>query len=111
MTDQIKCEGCGICCMEMTTPPGYGVIILGYSSWLDEGDILRVREMPDELKVEIIEAMGATERSSICEELPCCWLDLSTKRCKHYDLRPSICREFEVGCEACLSSRRSAGDE
>jgi uncharacterized protein len=40
---------------------------------------------------------------------PCLWLDLDTLRCRHYDIRPRVCREFEPGEEDCLDFRRKAG--
>ena len=43
------------------------------------------------------------------EEVPCCWLDLQTKQCRFYEFRPDICRDFEVGSEACIGSRRLYG--
>jgi Fe-S-cluster containining protein len=36
---------------------------------------------------------------------PCFWLDQQTNRCKHYDLRPRVCREFERGGPECLAWR------
>lgn len=33
--------------------------------------------------------------------LPCIWLDLETRRCKHYDLRPQRCRDLAVGEAGC----------
>jgi hypothetical protein len=37
--------------------------------------------------------------------LPCLWLDLETRRCRHYEWRPDVCRLFEVGCGPCLDWR------
>lgn len=36
---------------------------------------------------------------------PCCWLDPITKRCLHYEHRPTICREFEMGGVDCRGWR------
>ena len=40
---------------------------------------------------------------------PCCWLDLTTKRCRRYDERPQACRDYVVGREDCLACRRAFG--
>jgi uncharacterized protein len=40
---------------------------------------------------------------------PCVWLDLETRQCKHYDLRPATCRHFVPGDDLCLEDRRSQG--
>lgn len=37
----------------------------------------------------------------------CIALDRETMLCRIYDLRPAVCREFEVGAEDCLAERRS----
>ena len=39
----------------------------------------------------------------------CIWFDPDTKGCSHYEHRPMICREFEVGGEDCLRIRGKAG--
>jgi Fe-S-cluster containining protein len=43
------------------------------------------------------------------EELPCLWFDAETLRCRHYDYRPPMCREFEVSEEDCLAWRKRCG--
>ena len=32
---------------------------------------------------------------------PCYWLDEETRQCMHYEHRPRVCREFELGGEDC----------
>jgi Fe-S-cluster containining protein len=32
---------------------------------------------------------------------PCIWLDLETRRCKHHEHRPRVCRDFKTGSTAC----------
>ena len=36
---------------------------------------------------------------------PCFWLDMETRRCKHHEHRPRICRDFETGSPQCLEWR------
>lgn len=37
--------------------------------------------------------------------LPCLWYDAETRQCKHYEHRPEVCREFEMGGDDCLEMR------
>jgi Fe-S-cluster containining protein len=37
---------------------------------------------------------------------PCIWLK-SDGTCRHYEHRPQVCRDFEVGCKACLRFRET----
>jgi hypothetical protein len=39
--------------------------------------------------------------SGLPDEIPCAFLDETTKRCRHYDHRPKICQEFKVGDWKC----------
>jgi Fe-S-cluster containining protein len=39
------------------------------------------------------------------DDAPCVWYDAATKRCRHYENRPAVCREFEVGGPECLTWR------
>jgi Fe-S-cluster containining protein len=40
---------------------------------------------------------------------PCLWLHVPSKRCRHYNHRPSICRNFPLGGEECRFLRREQG--
>jgi Fe-S-cluster containining protein len=107
-----SCEGCGACCMDQAAPPMYAVI---YSELavgdpdrireLEEGeftaeDVKRVRNLPDEATESLAEYL----LSPVMQPLyfsPCIWLDQSTMRCRFYEHRPSICRDFDPGCVEC----------
>lgn len=107
---QISCSGCGACCREMVTPPMYVALLIN-PAWLgDDEDSQRVRELPDDLRHELLDDF---ERRRICDHAGrryvCLWFDEATKGCKHYELRPSICREFEMGSEECHGWRREYG--
>lgn len=40
--------------------------------------------------------------------IPCLWYDEETKRCRHYEHRPEVCRDaIKPGDDACLQTRRS----
>ena len=56
--------------------------------------------LPADLVDELL-AAGKREDSEIC-----LWLDEATGRCKYYEHRPILCREFELGGDVCLSVRK-----
>lgn len=96
------CEHCGLCCMHVRTPPFYG-----------EGDPT-YQALPPELKKEIHDWVMTSPRYDLMVKFdgeinPCIWLDLVTGKCKHYDLRPEICRDYEVGNDSCRSVRQKVG--
>ena len=37
----------------------------------------------------------------------CLWFDAENRVCKHYEWRPQVCHEYELGGYACLEKRRS----
>jgi Fe-S-cluster containining protein len=45
------------------------------------------------------------------DDYPCLWLDRETGRCRHYDYRPSTCRDFEPGSSDCEFARGQFGLE
>lgn len=69
----IQCKGCGLCCMWVSKPP-FG----------------------DDEKKPDIEIVPNAYNS------PCCWLDLDTRECRHYEHRPELCKKFERGGKDCL---------
>jgi Fe-S-cluster containining protein len=38
----------------------------------------------------------------------CLWFDAVTRQCKHYEHRPQLCRDYELGGQACLLRRSEA---
>ena len=42
---------------------------------------------------------------------PCIWLDLDSRRCKHHEFRPRVCRDFEIGSSGCRQWRRYYRDK
>lgn len=92
--DGITCDNCGLCCDGQALLPLSGAIVDG-------------RALPPEIEVELRQMLRDNRRTS---SEPCVWLD-KDGRCTHYDLRPSTCRDFEVGGEGCLDVRElRAGD-
>lgn len=107
----VSCDGCGACCLMQCSPPMYVY-------WLDmpesddnrdDEDWCRVNSLPEPLKEELREYRRKIRESSgdgpNFDDFACIWLDESTMKCKHYEHRPSICRDFQVGSEECLGWR------
>lgn len=89
----VDCHDCGgRCCTTMGYPPFL---------WEDEEFIA----LPPPLQDDIAAAVRARRGD---QGLPCIWLDIDGGgRCRHYALRPDICRDFEAGGEDCLAIRQA----
>ena len=92
----LSCDNCGACCVAMGHPQFYRTS--------DNADWNR---LPEDLKREVSEHIDALTDLDIGS--PCIWLDMKTKQCKHYDHRPQMCRDFEIGNPHCLRMRESYG--
>jgi Fe-S-cluster containining protein len=60
--------------------------------------------MPNELDVLSPPLRREVERATR-EGVPpggCLWFDRAKKACLHYDERPEVCRQFELGGEECV---------
>ena len=86
------CGGCGVCCLEQSVPP-----------FLDDIDFV-----PRELLAEVLEVLKHEDERT-AQKLPCSWFDTQTRKCKHHEHRPNICREYETGGELCLEIREKYG--
>lgn len=98
---------CGACCLHMGMPP---------FDCYDDDDIEFVG-LPDELKRELEQVWDShfgdqkekfEGRISNNTGGACAWLDLETRKCRHYEHRPAICRNFEPGCDVCQEDREIA---
>lgn len=79
-----NCDGCGACCRNQPFPPF-------------------TRHDSDTLPAHLVdELLGAGKRE---DPEACLWLDEVTGRCTHYEHRPILCREFELGGDVCLYVR------
>lgn len=85
------CDDCGNCCA------GQG--FLPYGGTKLDGTF---RSLPREIKADLKAKMDAKPYF----EGRCIWFDPAIKGCKHYDLRPSVCQNFEIGGESCLRRRK-----
>lgn len=90
-----SCHACGACCLKMESPPFVP----------NHPDDLHVAKLPDEVRKNYKRGMEARARAGWPEGTPCFWFDLETRKCRHYEYRPLVCRQFQRGCAACLSYR------
>lgn len=99
-----NCNDCGACCTGQAALP---IHLVGRQDLRTPG----VNPLPPDLKAElqalVIEYL-TTEFPP--DDSPCIWYDAQTKRCRHYDYRPTLCRdEVKPGDAACLRWRLDCG--
>lgn len=87
-----KCLACHACCMFCGLPP---------TTTREE-----FNSLPQNLRDEIMTTYNATRTTSG----PCLWLDQESGTCRHYEHRPKICRDFEIGGGECLLLIERAGE-
>jgi Fe-S-cluster containining protein len=96
-----NCDTCnGACCRHVVSPPFYGA---GDPTW----ERLQT-ERPD-LVAEMFADLQRRKDAGLATmdyEAPCHWLDRDSGKCRHYDLRPEICRDYDVGDEPCIKARK-----
>ena len=110
-----SCDKCGACCTHMATPPMFaaffpprGKKMPKFMFGTEDHDIVKTfsRALWAETRALFDEAWK-TNRSA--KDVPCFWFDEATRRCRHWEFRPTICREFEVGGEDCKDHRERVG--
>ncbi len=79
------CSDCGACCMGMNLAPIFNPLL------------------PLTMRQALEGVLDGYCAGDDCT--PCLWLDRTTGQCIHYELRPDVCREFEVGGEGCMRHR------
>lgn len=96
----VTCHNCGACCLNMAVPPYEGDEIESLILQNQQGyvDLILARE----LRTVQLQLVGT-------DEIPCLFLDPFTRKCRHHEHKPQVCRDFEVGGEHCLATRRDAG--
>lgn len=110
------CDGCSACCESIGLPPfevpnpDLGPVPRKpLSPWAVETyspDLDTFLSMPAELRAE--HARLVTEIDADPSGQPCAWLDRENKRCRHYEYRPVVCREWQPGGKGCVHARRGA---
>lgn len=97
------CSDCGACCTGQAALPIHLVN--------DNVSLESVTPLPPELAAELRAETERFLRDGFPPDgSPCIWYDAETKRCKHYEYRPVICRdEVQPGDDSCRRWRRSVG--
>lgn len=101
-----NCNDCGVCCMEQTALP----IHLAYDE--SNSGMTPCAPLPPELREELLalRAKWDAEDSWPEDGSPCIWFDQEKRQCKHYEHRPTLCRDaVKVGDESCRKWRRAYG--
>ena len=100
-----SCDGCGCCCQ------GIGSPILLYRPYpgLKGPHPFRPPGIPEVLIREIEDIFGGLMRGQEPQE-QCLWYDAATRRCRHYEWRPQVCRDYELGGIGCLLAREERLD-
>jgi Fe-S-cluster containining protein len=96
-----SCDGCGLCCEGIGSPVALYASRPGWESQHP----FRPEGLPDELVREIDEQFAGIYRGQEPQER-CVWFDSQARRCRHYEWRPQVCRDYELGGTACLLLRR-----
>src|SRR5690349_5952492 len=100
-----SCAGCGLCCEGKGSPV---VLYASRPEWQTEHPF-RPPGLPVELIREIDEHFAGLYRGQESPE-SCLWFDAEARRCRHYEWRPQVCRDFELAGTACLTLRRAIAD-
>jgi Fe-S-cluster containining protein len=106
------CKDCGACCFEQGSPTGYLVLLNAADrgekleeAWGEPDDISRFKVLPAEALADLCQYRTALMAGFIEGDVPCCWFDEETLRCRYYEWRPEICRELKPGSEGCQGWR------
>ena len=89
------CKQCGACCREMNSPPFLGM------------DDPYFAGLPPAIRASYERGMAGREFTGWPDGVPCFWLT-EEGRCRYYQYRPEVCRDFEPGGESCLAWRQAA---
>src|SRR5436190_2135207 len=100
----VTCDGCSDCCQHVGSPPFLLDCIDGVIQRLD-ADASRTDY--ESLMAAPAEAQAAYVEHRLSSDGPCVGLDSISRRCRYYEFRPDICRNFEVGGRWCVLLRGS----
>ncbi len=103
------CEGCGVCCLHM----GYPAYIRADTS-APGAPASRAEPywetLPPHLKDELNAYIDAYRHDRDGLDAVCVWFDLGTRRCRHHEYRPQVCRDFRAGSRGCKDWREYYAD-
>jgi Fe-S-cluster containining protein len=95
--------------MEQESPPGYlAMMVFGVDYKASFDDWERLKTLPTNLLQELVDYRAhLIEHKTHPNKGICIWFDETTKRCKHYELRPDVCREVvKCGDASCIGWRK-----
>ena len=120
-----NCTGCGVCCLHMgypafmlprekatetqidSQPEVRKLLAVGWT----RSELLSGHEgeqywhgLPMELKNEWLEYVQSYTRENELDG-PCFWLDRETRKCRHHEFRPNVCRDLRIGSQLCRQWR------
>lgn len=108
----LDCQSCGACCV--STGDGAAVREHGYAD-LSEEDVVR---LPPRIRRQLqpVEVDDEIHFATRAKRLPsgtygCRYLEGTPGQrcsCEIYDVRPAVCRDFQVGGATCLAARLAA---
>jgi Fe-S-cluster containining protein len=95
-----SCDGCGLCCEGIGSP----VALFASRPGWEQNHPFRFPGMPDGLVQEVDDHFSGLFRGQEPQER-CLWFDPATRKCRHYEWRPQVCRDYELAGETCLLRR------
>lgn len=98
-----NCDQCGACCTGQAALP---IHLVG-----DQFRMAPVSPLPPELAKELKDTVARFMKYGFPPDgSPCIWYDAEKKQCKHYEHRPTLCRdEVKPGDDGCRRWRRKVG--
>jgi Fe-S-cluster containining protein len=134
----VECRGCGVCCLHMGYPPFVRPVAPMSAAEIDSDkqllaqiavdphrrqDLLRGRTgekwwflLPEAQRQELEEYIANYQPKNYEGNVetfdgPCYWFDMETRRCRHHEHRPKVCRDFETGSQQCHEWRNYYWDK
>ena len=101
-----SCDGCGLCCEGIGSP----VLLYQTRPELQGPHPFRPAGLPQDLIDEIDRHFAGVPRGHEPQER-CLWFDPKSRRCRHYEWRPQICHEYELGGPQCVTLRAERARE
>lgn len=112
----VTCDGCGGCCETIGSPPFPFLppsLTTGEfpDSWGDDDPDKPLWDTMPAEALAILEDYYTNDPNLDRYErgLPCLWYDSEAKRCRFYEHRPTVCRDFPKGGADCREFRQQKG--
>ena len=94
-----NCDDCGACCMGQAGLPASWFV----SPVIPSGRTASGKSLPNELRKQLQAIVQQWLNSGFpADDSPCIWFDQKSRRCRHYEYRPDLCRDAVIpGDAAC----------